>query len=97
MLYGQVGTIIVSRPTTGEILAMVERALCTDPDIFIGKIDREKYVELINNPANPFWNKAIRGRCPPGSTFKLILSSGSLAEGRIYCKHLQHFRRRYVD
>lgn len=82
LLYGQVGTIIVSRPTTGEILAMVS-APWYDPNIFIGKIDREKYVELINNPANPFWNKAIRGRYPPGSTFKLILSSGSLAEGRI--------------
>ena len=82
LLYGQVGTIIVSRPTTGEILAMVS-APWYDPNIFIGKIDREKYAELINNPANPFWNKAIRGRYPPGSTFKLISAAGSLAEGRL--------------
>ncbi|MEI0620437.1 penicillin-binding protein 2 [Brachyspira pilosicoli] len=82
LLRGQVGTIIISKPTTGEILAMVSSPWY-DPNIFIGKIDAKKYSELINNPANPFWNKAIRGRYPPGSTFKLVSALGALAEGRI--------------
>lgn len=82
LLRGQVGTIIISKPTTGEILAMVSSPWY-DPNIFIGKIDRKKYAELINNPANPFWNKAIRGRYPPGSTFKLVTALGALAENRV--------------
>ena len=82
LLKGLVGTIIISKPTTGEILAMVSSPWY-DPNIFIGKIDRKKYAELINNPANPFWNKAIRGRYPPGSTFKLVTTLGALAENRV--------------
>ena len=82
LIRGQVGTVIVSKPTTGEILAMVSSPWY-DPNIFIGKIDRQKYAELINNPANPFWNKAIRGRYPPGSTFKLVTAVGALTEKRI--------------
>lgn len=82
LLKDQIGTIIISKPTTGEILAMVSTPWY-DPNIFIGKIDREKYTELINDPANPFWNKAIRGRYPPGSTFKLVTAVGALSERRI--------------
>lgn len=77
-----VGTIIVSKPTTGEIIAMVSSPWY-DPNIFIGRIDKEKYNELLNNPANPFWNKAIRGRYPPASTFKLISAVGLLNENRV--------------
>jgi len=82
LIKGQVGAIIVSKPTTGEILAIVS-APWYDPNIFIGGINQEAYNELINDPANPFWNKAIRGRYPTASTFKLISAIGVLAEGHV--------------
>lgn len=82
LIKGINGTIIVSKPTTGEILAMVSSPWY-DPNIFIGRIDKDKYDKLMNDPANPFWNKAIRGRYPPASTFKLVSAIGALEEGRI--------------
>ncbi len=79
------GTIIVSRPATGEILAMVSSPWY-DPNIFIGGINKNEYSKLINDPNHPFWNKAIRGRYAPGSTFKLVSAVGALHEGKINSK-----------
>ncbi len=82
LLGGVSGTIIVSKPSTGEILAMVSSPWY-DPNVFIGGISQENYNKLIRNPDNPFWNKAIRGRYAPGSTFKLASAVGALHEGVI--------------
>ncbi len=79
LMLGLVGSVIVSRPTTGEILAIVSSPWY-DPNVFIRGIGQNEYNELINNPANPFWNKAIRGRYAPASTLKLVTSVGVLNE-----------------
>ena len=43
----------------------------------------KKYNELIKNPANPVWNRAIGGAYEPGSTFKMVTGIGALEEGII--------------
>ncbi len=82
LIRGRVASIIVSRPTTGEILALVSSPWY-DPNIFIGGINQKSYNELINDPENPFWNKSIRGRYAPASTLKLVTSVGVLNEGYV--------------
>ena len=47
--------------------------------IFVVEYNK-KYNELIKNPANPVWNRAIGGAYEPGSTFKIITATAALEE-----------------
>ncbi|HEY7063176.1 MAG TPA: penicillin-binding protein 2 [Chloroflexota bacterium] len=73
------GVAIVSRPTTGEILAMV--ALPSyDDNIFVEQGHDAEIEDLLADPNRPLFNRAISGQYPPGSTFKLVTSAGALHE-----------------
>ena len=74
----QIGTAIVMRPSTGEILAMVSYPWY-DPNIFTdGNISNFRL--LADDPNKPFLNRAIQSSYPPASTFKIIMTTGILAE-----------------
>ncbi|MCL1991954.1 MAG: penicillin-binding protein 2 [Spirochaetes bacterium] len=86
----RVGSIVVLRPSTGEILAMVSYPWY-DPNIFTtGR--REDFLALVNHPHRPLLNRAIQSSFPPGSTFKMVMTAGILAENafprqqRILCQ-----------
>jgi cell division protein FtsI/penicillin-binding protein 2 len=64
----QAGCIIVSRPKTGEILAMSSRPTF-DP------------ANLGNTSADARRNRCISDVAEPGSTFKIVVCSGALNEG----------------
>jgi penicillin-binding protein 2 len=65
------------RPT-GEILALVSFPWY-DPNVFT-RGRRGEYQALANDPNNPFLNRAIQSMYPPASTFKVIMTTGILAE-----------------
>jgi len=74
----QIGSAIVMRPSTGEILAMVSYPWY-DPNIFTdGNIFN--FRALADDPNKPFINRAIQSSYPPASTFKIIMTTGILAE-----------------
>ena len=75
----RIGAAIVMRPATGEILAMVSYPWY-NPNIFISDSGGE-YQALANDPNKPFINRAIQSSYPPASTFKIIMTTGILAEG----------------
>ena len=75
----RIGAAIVLRPTTGEILAMVSYPWY-DPNIFNHLDVGAEYQALINDPNKPLINRAIQSSYPPGSTFKVIMTAGILAE-----------------
>lgn len=66
----QAGVIIVSRPKTGEILAMSSRPTF-DPNIPGGA------------PADARRNRCVSDVAEPGSTFKIVVCSGALNEGLV--------------
>jgi cell division protein FtsI/penicillin-binding protein 2 len=68
------GTVIVVRPETGEILAMVSRpaASLTRPDL-----SDDDALALLRN-------RAITDSYEPGSTFKLITMAAALEENEVY-------------
>jgi len=74
----RIGSIVVLRPSTGEILAMVSYPWY-DPNIFIGGSPSD-YRTLVDDPNKPFINRAIQSSYPPASTFKIIMTTGVLAE-----------------
>ncbi|MDR2793049.1 MAG: penicillin-binding protein 2 [Treponema sp.] len=78
-LGARIGAIVVMRPTTGEILAMVSYPWY-DPGIFNRSDMSREYVSLINDPNKPLLNRTIQSSYPPASTFKIIMTSAILEE-----------------
>jgi penicillin-binding protein 2 len=75
----RMGSVVVLRPATGEILAMVSYPWY-DPTIFTRNDSVDEYQSLINDPNKPFLNRAIQSSYPPASTFKIVMTTGLLAE-----------------
>jgi len=73
-LGSRVGSVVVLRPGTGEVLAMVSYPWF-DPNIFV-RGDRAAYQALLDHPHNPLLNRAIQSAFVPASTFKTVLSVG---------------------
>ncbi len=76
------GSVIVLRPATGEILAMVSYPYF-DPNIFSQGGDKERFNELALDPESPFLNRAVQSAYPPASVFKLVLTT-ALAEEDLF-------------
>jgi penicillin-binding protein 2 len=76
------GAVIVSRPDTGEILALYSSPTF-DPNLFSESLTPTSYSRLLSDPNQPLFNRAIGGVYPPGSTFKIITSITALEEGAV--------------
>lgn len=77
---GQRGALIAMNPNTGEVLALYS-APGYDPNAFVGGIDADTWKKLNDNPAHPFFDRAIQARYPPGSTWKLLVAAIALRRG----------------
>lgn len=71
LMAGKVGAAVAIEPSTGEILMMVSSP-SYDPDELVGRERGNHYMELLNDPRRPLFNRAVKSRYPPGSTFKLV-------------------------
>ncbi len=84
------GVIITLDPNNGEILAMASYPTY-DPNLFsqrIGtKAGRAEANLLLRDPLTPLTNRAIRGRYPPGSTWKTLMATAGLQQGAITLKN----------
>jgi penicillin-binding protein 2 len=82
----QRGVIIALDPNNGEILALASYPTF-DPNLFTERIattkGRAEYAELLRDPETPLYNRAIRGRYPPGSTWKIPMAVAALQQGVI--------------
>src|SRR5260370_13361942 len=78
-LEGHNGAIVALNPHNGEILAMASRPTF-DPNAFSVRISRAEWNRLITDPAKPLLNKAIQAQLPPGSVFKIIMSTAGFQE-----------------
>jgi len=77
----QAGTIIISNPLNGEIMAMNSYP-SYDNNIFIQNNDKE-YKRLSQDSSKPFIFRALVGEYPPGSIIKPLLAIAGLSEGII--------------
>jgi penicillin-binding protein 2 len=84
------GVIVAMNPNNGEILAMASYPTF-DPNLFSQRITtkegRAEYAALLRDPKTPLYNRAIRGRYPPGSTWKIPMAVAGLQQGAITIDH----------
>lgn len=99
------GAVVAIDPTDGSVLALVSTPTF-DPNLFVGGIDAKTYQGLRNSRDQPLFNRAIRGRYPPGSTIKPFIGLAGLEYGLInpnvstYCQGwymLDGDERKYRD
>ncbi|MBR5558875.1 MAG: penicillin-binding protein [Oscillospiraceae bacterium] len=71
------GAVVVIENKTGDILACA-----TYPSYNINEY-RSNYSQLLQDTANPLWNRALMGAYSAGSTFKPAVAIAGLSEGEI--------------
>ncbi|MCX7653445.1 MAG: penicillin-binding transpeptidase domain-containing protein [Fervidobacterium sp.] len=84
--------VIVSKPKTGEILAMVSYPA---PNVDLNNLDSLTWQKLVNDPMKPLLNRAISSSYPPGSTFKVVTGLAQMIYGQpspISCKGVFYYR-----
>ncbi len=75
----RIGSAVVLKASTGEILAMVSYPYF-DPNLFGLDNSNEQYLRLLNDRNNPLLNRVVNASYPPASTFKIIMSTALLEE-----------------
>lgn len=80
LMRGKVGAAVAIEPATGEILMMVSSP-SYDPDELVGRERGNNYMKMLRNKRQPLYNRAVRSKYPPGSTFKLVQGLIGLQEG----------------
>ncbi len=84
------GSVIVMKPSTGELLALVTYPYY-DSRTFLSDNAGEEYLLLRDDPGKPMLNRAYQSSYPPASTFKTVLTTAAIEEKaidlekRIYC------------
>ena len=76
------GSVVVSDPSTGQILAMFSNP-SYDPNLFVRGISQKAYNKLIQNTDRPLLNRAVQGQYPPASLIKPHLALLGLEYGVI--------------
>lgn len=104
-LKGRRGALVALIPQTGDILVLASMP-GFDPNLFVNGIDIASYRDLSTSIDRPLFNRAIKGRYPPGSTLKPFTGLGGLESGdmgrqtKVFCKgwfQLKHDDHKYRD
>lgn len=74
----QRGAFVALDVRTGAVLGLGSYP-AENPEEFRG--DAGRFREMLADPATPLLNRAVQGRYPPGSSFKLVTAAAGLAEG----------------
>lgn len=80
LLKDKVGAVVAIEPSTGEILVMASSPTF-NPDDLVGNDRSRNIAKLDNDILRPQFNRAIKSKYPPGSTFKLVQGLIGLQEG----------------
>ena len=98
---GYNGAVVVIKPSTGEILALISKP-DVDPNLIISRNNSKLLSELNSDKGRPFLNRALQAKYSPASMFKLITAISSLEEDRwnpntaLYCSG-KYILKGYVD
>lgn len=71
---------VITDTKTGEVLALVSYP-GYDNNRLANTVDAAYYSQLTSDKSNPLYNYATQEKTAPGSTFKIVTATASLAEG----------------
>ena len=77
------GAVVALEPSTGKVLAMASSPSYNPNRLATHDFGKsgKAWKKLNSAPRDPMFNRAIQGRFPPGSTFKLVTASAALETG----------------
>ncbi len=78
----RIGSAVVLKASTGEILAMVSYPYF-DPNLFGLDNSNDEYQRLLNDRNNPLLNRVVNASYPPASTFKIVMTTALLEENTL--------------
>jgi len=90
LLFDKKGSIVVSDPNNGEILALINRP-SFGSNLFANGISSSDWQRLSCDTDYPLTNRSVQGLYSPGSIFKVVTAVAALEEGitdrkrKIYC------------
>jgi len=76
------GAVVVLEPDTGAVKALVSYP-AFDPNVFSRPGRPDEMQNILEQPAQPLFNRAISGTYAPGSTIKPLIAVAGLEEGII--------------
>ncbi|RMA97071.1 penicillin-binding protein 2 [Hydrogenothermus marinus] len=74
------GSIVLVNPKTYEILTMLNYPIF-DIQKFSDGLTKKEWNKLLKNEYKPLFNKTLNGLYPPGSIYKIVVSTAALNEG----------------
>lgn len=80
---GMRGAVVVLNVADGGVLALYS-APSFDPGEFVGGIAPDRWQSLNEDPDQPLFNRAVVGRYPPASTWKLASAAIALEAGVVH-------------
>jgi len=78
MRYQRSGAAVVMEPNTGEVLALYSHP-GFDPNAWSGRLSKEEWTSISQNPYDPLHNKAVTAYAP-GSVYKIVTALAGLRE-----------------
>jgi penicillin-binding protein 2 len=101
LMKNKIGGIVAIEPGSGEILALISSP-SYDPGLFVGKKLKENYNSVANAPFKPLYNRALKSRYPPGSTFKPVnaligFEKGVINPNTVFTVYGYHAGSHYVN
>ncbi len=72
LLNNRRGAVVIMNPRTGDLLALVSSP---------GFDPAQPQMAMNNTSGKPLFNRAVQGRYPPGSTFKIVTAGAALNHG----------------
>ncbi|GAB3127728.1 peptidoglycan D,D-transpeptidase FtsI family protein [Glaciibacter psychrotolerans] len=78
------GSVVVTEPRTGRVLAMVSKPSFDPNELAVHdtKVVNARYDALVDDPNSPLIDRAIDELNPPGSVFKLVVVAAALESGK---------------
>ncbi len=80
LMKNKLGSIVAIEPSSGEILTMLSAPTYDPNQLSISRERGDLFKELNEDPLNPFFNRAVSAKYPPGSLFKPIVGLVAMQE-----------------
>ena len=84
LMANKTGSIVAIEPSSGEILAMVSTPTYDPNTMIINRNRGETLKQLLDDPLQPFFDRTVMAKYPPGSIFKTVVGLIAMEQGVLF-------------